>query len=641
MECINRKEKEMKRSSLLVVASLAAISGYGAVRYVAVDGMGDGLSADAPMASLADAYVAAADGATKENPGIVYVSSGMYRLQAPLELKANVNVVGGIGGRTVISGDNMKTAARAAYWSENLIDSTSVIKPGISKTPIWNDDLTFNEPNAENDESWFSSWHGNSPCNTDQGFVNTVSDIGECTFENISFTLFNKGTFQFSAGRLILKGCSFIGDCSKAISENVSAVVAEGTASVCIDKCEFIGCAGALRLSGSGESQVTDAIFRENSYQNVVTALDTHKLTMRRCSFFRNWATQSGEYAIVRLQSNTLGNLIEECTFATNFVTGVRKYGNEKNGSSGILYLHGATNRVRKCNFEGNCNIDKSYEYSSGNRECLPAYALLRTESKYAEVSECSFVGNRLKVSSADANNPALINYISVALKHTVFYNCHFGANRVEAADSGNAALFHRSNGAIAFVHSVISGNEYIGADVVPFYSSYNGGNETSTIFCNVVFDEPGFDGSPFRFLKPQLGAPALYSSVVDDFDEKYFTYTDDSRVASSHFASSALSERAVKLEDGRMFCRLSSSSAFRKIGRPVYVDASGVAWMYLPQSDNWHRFDTGSENDTPEGFEMGVTPLSRDAQGAQRVYGKIAPGALNAAQSGFGISIR
>ena len=629
----------MKRISLsvLAVASLAAVSGYGAVRYVAIDANGSGTSREDAMGSFPQAYQEAAEDATAQNPGIVYVSAGMYRLQAPLELKANVNVVGGIGGRTVISGDNMATAARAAYWSENFIDPSYVIKPGLSKTPIWNDDLTFNEPNAENEESWFSSWHGNSPCNTDQGFVNTASDIGECVFENISFTLFNKGTFQFSAGKLVLKGCSFIGDCSKASVDNISAVVAGGTASACIEKCEFVGCAGALRLSGSGESLVADTIFRENSHHNVVTATDTHKLTMRRCSFFRNWATRSGEYAIVRLQSDTLGNLIEDCTFATNFVTGT----GAQNGSSGLLYLSGATNRVRRCNFEGNCNIEKSYEYALGSKHCLPAYALLRTESKYSEVSECSFTGNRLTVSSAGANSPALINYISAAQKHTVFYNCHFGANRVEAPDSCNAALFHRSNGSIAFVHSVISGNEYIGSHVIPFYSSYNGANQTSTVFCNVVFDEPGFNGHPFRFLKPGLGAPALFSSVVDDFDATYFTYTDDSSVASSHFASAALSERAVRLDDGRIFCRLSSSSAFRKIGRPVYVDASGVAWMHLPQSDKWHRFDTGSEKDSPEGFEMGVTGLSCDVTGAQRVYGKIAPGALNAAKSGFGVYVR
>lgn len=107
----------MKRISLsvLAVASLAAVSGYGAVRYVAIDANGSGTSREDAMGSFPQAYQEAAEDATAQNPGIVYVSAGMYRLQAPLELKANVNVVGGIGGRTVISGDNMATAARAAY----------------------------------------------------------------------------------------------------------------------------------------------------------------------------------------------------------------------------------------------------------------------------------------------------------------------------------------------------------------------------------------------------------------------------------------------------------------------------------------------------------------------------------------------
>ena len=184
---------------------ILAFTATAAERYVAVDGTGDGSSADSPMASLADAYAQAAEGATKENPGVVHVASGMYRLATTIALLPNVKVIGGYGGRTVISGDNMSTTARAAFWSKNLIDSSNVVKPGISKTPIWNDDLTYNEPNPDGESAWFCSWYGNSPCNTKRGFENTDSDIGENIFENITFTLFRYGTFKFSSGRLVLK----------------------------------------------------------------------------------------------------------------------------------------------------------------------------------------------------------------------------------------------------------------------------------------------------------------------------------------------------------------------------------------------------------------------------------------------------
>jgi hypothetical protein len=186
----------------------------------------------------------------------------------------------------------------------------------------------------------------------------------------------------------------------------------------------------------------------------------------------------------------------------------------------------------------------------------------------------------------------------------------------------------------------MIYGNSYVGASekIYPFYSAYNGGNDPLTLFCNSIFEEDDFNGSPFKFVKPEKGAPTLLASVVRNFDASVFTYASigDSIVDTSTNESAKVGLNYVNALDGRKFLRLSAGSSFRRAGYPVYADSTGLKWLYLPRSNKWYRMDTWSLNYSPEGIVLGESPLVPDALGEERVYGKVALGPVNSKNSGF-----
>lgn len=618
----------MGLSMVCWTASLGA-----AVRYVTIDGTGDGSGWDNAMASFADAYAAAAADATKEAPGYVYVGAGMYRLETALALRPHVRVVGGHGGRTVFSGDNMKTAARAAFWSQNMCDATYVVKPGLGKTPVWNDDLTFNEPNPENAAAWYCTWYGYSPCNAGRGFVAT-DDIGEAAFENVTFTLFRYGTFQFAQGTLVLTNCTFVGDCCNVLTEDVASIAVSGSGSVDLADCAFVGCAGCLRLYGSGVSRIVRTTFRENSMNALIDVGDTHRVTVEGCDFRRNWSTRSN-CALVKLASQTEGNLLADCRFADNCCMGK---------SYGAVYLLGATNRVLRCSFTGNRNSDWSCEYGkAGTKSWEPAWAacLYSAGAKQGEIRDCSFTGNALSLSDGTTADAALVCFSS-GNGRTSFVNCSLSGNAVQANGTGVGALLSRFMGSLSFLHVIICDNSYDAGNgqAVPFYSSYNGGNDLATLFCNSVLDEAGHTGNPFRFLQPGKGAPSLYAFVVKGFDATYFT-GNPAVTVDSFFTSAEIDDEAVTTKDGRVFRRLSRNSPYRRRGYPAYEDDSGVVWAYRKGTDKWLRFDTLSWNYSPSGVVVGETDLLCDARGEARNIRRLSLGAVNATSSGTLMLVR
>ena len=175
----------------------------------------------------------------------------------------------------------------------------------------------------------------------------------------------------------------------------------------------------------------------------------------------------------------------------------------------------------------------------------------------------------------------------------------------------------------------------------MPFHSSYNGGNDLTTLFCNSVLDEAAYEGNPFRFLKPEKGAPRLYASVVKGFDADYFTGVSSETVADSFFTSAGIDDEAVTAKDGRAFNRLSRSSPYRKRAYPAYEDADGVKWVYRKGTDKWLRCDTFSWNHSPSGIVLGETAPLPDARGVARDSRRLSLGAVNATSTGVLILIR
>lgn len=624
------KIKELMGLSMVCwTASLGA-----ATRYVTVGGTGDGSGWDSAMASFADAYAAAAADATKDAPGCVYVGAGMYRFETALALRPHVRVVGGHGGRTVFSGDNKKTAARAAFWSQNMYDASFVVKPGLGKTPVWNDDdVTFNEPNPENAESWYCAWYGNSPCNADRGFVAT-DDIGEAVFENVTFTLFRYGTFQFAQGTLVLTNCTFVGDCCNVLSEGVASVAVSGNGSVDLSDCAFVGCAGCLRLYGSGISRIAGTMFRENCMNALIDVGDTHRVTVEGCDFRRNWSTRAS-CALVKLASQTADSLLVDCRFVDNRFMGQ---------SCGAVWSSRAPNRVLRCSFTGNRNSDWSCEYgNAGTKSWTPAQVacLYSDGAQYGEIRDCSFTGNALSLSAGTTAGAALV-CSSTGNGRTSFVNCSLSGNAVSAKGSGVGALLSRFTGSLSFLHVIICDNSYDdeNGQAVPFYSSYNGGNDLTTLFCNSVLDEAGHAGNPLRFLQPGKGAPSLYASVVKGFDATYFT-GDPAVTVDSFFTSAGIDDEAVATKDGRVFRRLSRSSPYRRRGYPAYEDDSGVTWVYRKGTGAWLRFDTLSWKGSPSGVSVGETDVLRDARGEARNIRRLSLGAVNATSSGTLMLVR
>ena len=623
--------------AVISVAIFAVLTAQADV-FVTPEGGGDfsGKDWDNAMSSVADAYAAAAVGATKENPGVVHLASGMYRLAASIEMKPYVKVVGDTKGPSIISGDNMSTTARAAFWSKNLCDSTNVSKPGISKTPVWNDDLTFNEPNPDNLEAWYCTWYGNSPCNTQRAFVNTTGNAEDNVFENITFTLFRYGSFQLTSGAsgtLTLRNCRFIGDCCNAMTDGASAVGVEN-GSVDIEGCEFVGCAGCVRLTGSGSSHILSSIFRENCFRTLIDAQNTHQLSVSNCVFRRNWQSNS-QRAIIYSASATLGNKIVDCVFSNNFAIG---------SSYGAVYLGGQTNHVLRCNFIDNKNMDWSYDYSASSHKYVGAAGcacICPNSGKVGEVRECSFVGNVMQLSSASTTDAALISWSTGGLQ--TYFNCNFSGNTIMSDGTGCAALIHRFNGDLSFVHSSIYGNVYSGSSekIYPFYSSYSGGNNPSSRFLNSFFEEQGYTGSPIYFLKPSKGAPLMYASVIRGFDSSVFDYTSAGAIVDSYVTTADVADKYIVAADGRMFLQLAATSPYRKLGYPIYEDANGLRWTYYPKTKKWQRMDTWSLNYTPTGIVLDESPLVPDAFGDVRKYGKVSLGPVNAERRGLMLLVR
>jgi hypothetical protein len=288
--------------------------------------------------------------------------------------------------------------------------------------------------------------------------------------------------------------------------------------------------------------------------------------------------------------------------------------------------------------------MDWSYVYGSEEKLLEPGIsACIRLDAnKLNDVSDCSFTGNILKCLSQSKSPASIISANSSKVGHSVIYNCNISGNSVVSAADGSASLIHRYNSGIYFIHSSIVGNTYSGEQSVPFRSTYTGNNNPSSVFCNTIFDEKDFNGNPFNFSKPDKGPPSIFASVVKGFDASYFDYTNSSAPINSHFGSAKIAEKSVRTADGRVFHRLSSDSAFRKTGYPVYVDASGIKWCYRPDSETWMRFDVDSNKDSPSGLILEEkTVLSYDALGTERVYNEVALGPVNAQEPGLFISVR
>lgn len=359
---------------------------------------------------------------------------------------------------------------------------------------------------------------------------------------------------------------------------------------------------------------------------------DTHRVTVEACDFRRNWSTKSS-CALVKLASKTADSLLVDCRFADNRFMG---------RSWGAVYLSGAPNRVLRCSFTGNRNSDWSCEYGSGTKSWAPAWAacLYSDGTQCGEIRDCSFTGNALSLSAETTVDAALVCHATGG--RTSFVNCSLSGNAVSAKGTGVGALLSRYTGSLSFLHVIICGNSYDAENgqAVPFYSSYNGSNDLTTLFCNSVLDEAGYAGNPFRFLQPGKGAPSLYASVVKDFDATYFT-GNPAVTVDSFFTSAGIDDEAAVTKDGRVFRRLSRSSPYRRRGYPAYEDDSGVTWAYRKGTSAWLRFDTLSWKDSPSGVVVGETDVLRDARGEARNIRRLSLGAVNATSSGLLMLVR
>ena len=493
-----------------------ALSASAKTVYVTPTGAGDkdGTSWGNAFATLADAYAAAAEGATAGNPGEVWMKKGWYlNASAVITMQPHVKVIGGFNGD--------ETAASQADPDSNwsiVCGNWYAVNPAKY---YWKDDQGNNVGgiwSQENGEYTYhpfpqdgGHYHAND-CGNVGIFVDTGSSADGNEFRGIVFTGASKNAAiglkeTATAARVVVRDCLFIGG-NGYTGNSEGSVESSGDASVTIEGCRFEGCNTAVRLlntvaagvyvvsncqfascyaksgtgsgvntSGAGEVLVADCFFDHGWTDSNQPAIDilaqaAHS-RIRNCTFADSLCKSGYGTPSITVYASNIKVDIERCRFVRIRSTLDRDAYSAAACIKDSAAITGASAVVRDCYFE-----DNELVASGSPTQYRSIGSVYGTQSgNYHSFVNCTMVSNRLVSSTTTSPYRGTISgtYSNVQL---LFANCLLKDNDVLQVDGSTTNRLAEINWAgnnsshRSMVNTILC---HAAGDYIPFSSAPNG----------------------------------------------------------------------------------------------------------------------------------------------------------------------
>ena len=420
----------------------AAAVAQAKVVYVAPDSKRtkDGTSWETAYSSVHDAYTNAADGATAEVPGEVWIKKGLY-LRADrgqgfpdrVLLQPHVRVYGGFaGGETSVDEADPETnwsIISASGYVGNATKYYWVDEKGVSQGGIWtnvNGVYTYN-PIPEG-VYWRGCDCGNVPCFVDK--TDTVVGSGEDNeFHGLVLTACSKGgAFQLTTGvsSVKIRNCKFLGNTGYQNNGN-GTIHTSGRVSLLVEGCRFEGCNTAMNFGSTTADTVitvTNCQFVSNYAKSSTAAGITFGtgeglLNVLGCAFERGWLASNQLALDLSLAGKR--TVVRNCTFSDGWCLG------DYNAASILVLANGITVDIERCTFTGIRSRITGNSYASA--ACIKDQASLSSSSVI--VRDTAFIGNVMETTGTPDNAYRCFGsvYGGQSGSEHQFVNCLFASN--------------------------------------------------------------------------------------------------------------------------------------------------------------------------------------------------------------------
>lgn len=641
-----------RHSSLVTLYSalcLAVLSASAKTVYVTPRGAGDkdGTSWGNAFATLADAYAAAAEGATEANPGEVWMKKGWYlNPSAAITMKPHVKVYGGFTGDetaaaqanpednwSIVCGNWYATSPEKYYWRDAA---------GSNVGPIWS---------LENGEYVYHPFPGDggyyhgSDCGNVGIFVDTGSSADGNEFRGVVFTGVSKNAAiglkeTATAAKVVVRDCLFIGG-NGYTGNSEGSIDSVGDASVTVEGCRFEGCNTAVRLLNTvatGAYVVSNCQFvscyAKSSTPSGVSASGAGEVLVSDCSFDHGW-TDANQPAI-DIHASASRTRIRNCTFADSLCKS--GYGTP----SITVYASNIKVDIERCRFVRiRSTLDRD-AYSAA--ACIKDQAAITGASVI--VRDCYFEGNELVASGAPGGYRSIGSvYGTQSGNYHSFVNCTMVSNRLVSSTTTSpyrgTVSGSYSNVQLLFANCLLKDNDVLQADgpTTNRLAEINWGGASSshrsmvnTILCHAAEDYVPFSGAPNGVAAVCI--PGFAFGNYGAFKIQPLLNCDPGLAAKP------------TTRQGLSAWGLAKVSPCRRVGTPVwagdnrrfYIRDDSVAatpWLDL---NTFERL--GDEDAAAVLVAASASPVA-DAFGAARTEGRIALGPLNAPIAGTLIGVK
>lgn len=629
---------------------LAAAVAQAKVVYVVPNGAGakDGTSWGDAYSSVHDAYASAADGATAEAPGEVWIKKGWYTLPAEqnarFQLKPYVKIFGGFSGDETIADQadpaNNQTVLCAHY---NPTDSTKCYwadpKNAGKGAPWSNVNGSYIYTSVPEDAYWHANGTG-----YDVGFTDADSAAPGCVMRGLVFTCWmgNSGnhigimSLSKPETTIAFRDCRFLANYRSA---NIG-----GTASAVFENCRFEGCCGPVYATASSTLVVSNCQFvscyARGAGAGGVTVSSTGAAKIVNCSFERDHAAGNEQSMDVNAGSLTE---ICDCTFVNSQVFGGY-------GQPCITAAMSGQVDISRCIFVGarsSCNVDAGAA-SACIRDWTSGTSLIVRDSYFANNYFEGFGDQSSRATAFYYRSWGCILGLNDSTQNpVVFVNCTMVSNTVVSATTGKTPHVSLMSGGytkrrLAIANCVFKDNDSFRVTTTEGIVSTNriaafdfAGSSSSFRMQNTIITHSAKDYAFF------IGnTPGMRSMCVTG-------YTGFSAGSKTLLSCDPKLAEVPETNGNVTAWGLALGSPCRKIGECVWEGSDRNLYIYDPAGNAekpWASLFSLTRISDTDAADVGVSLAAAsvpDAFGEVRNPNRVALGPLNAPVSGLMLLLR
>lgn len=639
----------MNRIIMMVATILAASTALAKVVYVTPTGAGDkdGTSWGNAFATLADAYAAAAEGATEANPGEVWMKKGWYlNPSAAITMKPHVKVYGGFNGDetaaaqanpednwSIVCGNWYATNPEKYYWRDAA---------GSNVGPIWS---------LENGEYVYHPFPGDgghyhaSDCGNVGIFVDTGSSADGNEFRGVVFTGASKNAAiglkeTATTEKVVVRDCLFIAGNGYG-NNSEGSIFSTGGASVTIEGCRFEGCNSAVSLANTtaaGTYVVSNCQFvscyAKSGTGSGLSVSGAGEVLVSDCSFDHGWV--DANQPAIDIYTTASHTRIRNCTFADSFC-------GSGYGTPSILV---ATSNIKvdieRCRF--------AHIRSTLDRDVYSAAACIKDQSVITGASvivrDCYFEGNELVASGAPGAYRSIGSvYGTQSGNYHSFVNCTMVSNRLVSSTTTSpyrgTVSGSYSNVQLLFANCLLKDNDVLQANgpATNRLAEINWGGASSShrSMVNTILCHAAGDYIPFASAPTGVAAVCIPGFSFGNYSafKVQPLLSCDPKLAPGPATKNGLTSWGV-----------AKDSPCRKGGQPVWAGDDRQFYLYENSvaATPWLNLNTFGRLGDGDAAAIHVRPSASpiaDVFGAARNVGRIALGPLNTPSIGTVIGVR